>query len=94
MQTARITVDNSAAKGNSLEVFVNTGNASDAPIVCLADNNGFPPVQDVYARPRVFQGMNGVHVTVRFVGAASGVGLAFNISQPIMSGNKIVVPLV
>jgi hypothetical protein len=81
----RITVGNETASGNSLEVFVHTGSL-ETPLVCCADNNAFPEVHAIYARPSVYQGLNGVHVTVRFDQAARGNGFAFNVWQPSMTG--------
>ena len=96
MRTARVTADAASAKGSSVDFFVNTGNAKDAPIACLGDNNGFPEVQSLYARQRSgVQGKDGVHVTIRFTGdATSGKGIAVNISQPTMTGDLTVIPLV
>ncbi|MFT9371897.1 hypothetical protein [Paenibacillus polymyxa] len=91
--TRRIQFDAASASDNNLNVFIIT-NSLEAPIVCLADNNGFPHVRDFYARARTYQGYNGVHLTIRFESSpANGRGFAVNIAQPGMNGNFSVFPL-
>lgn len=91
--TRRIQFDAAGASGNNLEVFIIT-NSLEAPILTLADNNGFPPVKDFYARARTYQGYNGIHLTIRFESSpASGRGFAVNIAQPGMNGNFPVFPI-
>ncbi|MEJ9122626.1 hypothetical protein P4I92_02630 [Bacillus cereus] len=92
-KTVRVDADNASAQGNNLEFLVVTG-SMEIPIVSLGDNNGFPFVRDVYARPKQHSGHQGVHVSVRFESAASGNGLAVNIAQPGMTGDFTVIPLV
>lgn len=92
-QSVRVSAGNSSAQGNNLEFFVVTGSVT-APIVCLADNNGFPFVRDIYARPLQHQGKQGVHISVRFEQPAQGNALAVNLSQPGMMGDYTVIPLV
>jgi hypothetical protein len=81
----RITVGNETASGNRLEIFVETG-SMETPLVSCADNNGFPEVHAIYARPASPQGLSGVHVTVVFDQMARGNGFAFNVWQPSMTG--------
>lgn len=92
MGTVRITAGQEAGSGTNLEFFVVTG-TREPPIVCLADNNGFPFVRDIYGRGVQHQGKDGVHVTVRFESAAIGNGLAVNLFQPNMTGDFTVIPL-
>ena len=95
MESIRIEVNNRYAKDDSLNFFVVT-NSLEAPIVCLADNNGYPIVREISARPKEDYNAhyNGVHVTVRFEGQANGQGLAINLAQPGMSGDFSVEPMV
>jgi hypothetical protein len=81
----RVTVGNECASGNNLEFFVATGSMEN-PIVCAADNNGFPFVRDLYARPMHHEGQQGIHVSVRFEAAAHGNGFAVNVWQSAMTG--------
>ena len=67
--------------------------SKEAPIVCLADNNGFPYVRDIYARSSEHDGHAGVHVSARFENEARGNELAINLSQPNMHGECPVIPL-
>ncbi|MDA2478322.1 hypothetical protein ACS2TZ_26120 [Bacillus cereus group sp. Bce025] len=90
-EAVRVEADNTSAIGNNLEFFVITG-SMEAPIVCLADNNGYPHVRDIYARQREHSGHHGVHVSVRFEGPAQGNALAVNIAQPGMTGDYTVIP--
>lgn len=92
-QSVRVHAGNSSARGKTLSFFVVTGSMA-APIVCLADNDGFPFVRDVYARPREHAGKQGVHIDVRFEQPAQGNGMAVNLSQPGMMGDYTVIPLV
>ncbi|MEC1562468.1 hypothetical protein [Bacillus haynesii] len=87
-----ISVDNSSATGEALDFFVVTG-SPHAPIVCLANNNGYPPVRDIYARTKIHQNKRGVHVTVRLEGTATGTELTINLAQPDMEGDYTVIPL-
>ena len=93
MESKRVEATMSSARGNNLEFFVVTG-SQEPPIVSLADNSGFPFVRDLYARPRVHQNKKGVHVSVRFESTANGMGLSVNLSQPEMTGDYTVIPLV
>lgn len=91
METKRITVNSSFKQGNNLEFYIVTGSLEE-PIICLADNNGFPYVSDIYARAVLHpHGHEGIYVTVRFETEANGNGLAVNISQPNMSGDYSVI---
>lgn len=89
MESARIVVDNQYAKDDSLNFFVVT-NSLEAPIVCLADNNGYPTVRELSARAVSYQNHNGVQVTIRFEVPANGQVLAINLAQPGMSGDLTV----
>ncbi|WP_305960643.1 hypothetical protein [Bacillus safensis] len=90
--TRRITLDSSGASGNTLLFFIET-NSTEAPIVTLADNNGFPSVLDFYAKATRHAGMNGMQIHIRFDGPARGRGFAINIAQPGMHGDFRVIPL-
>ena len=91
MPVVRVTADNASSTGNNLEFFVNTG-SGDQPVVCLGDNNGYPAVLDLYARPAIKDGMNGVNVSVRFTAPANGNGLAVNVYQDNIPGPSNVIP--
>ncbi len=93
MNTKRIEVGDSASIEDRLEFFIVTG-SMEPPIVCLADNNGYPFVRDLYARQFTHQGKNGVHVSVRFESKAQGKTLAINLFQPNMAGDYTIIPLV
>ena len=78
----RTEVDQRFVNGNQLDFFLPTG-VTTPPIVTLADNDGFPFVQDIYARSRDFGHVKGIHITVRFESASRGPGrLALNVYQP------------
>ena len=95
LRTVRVTATNSSSSGNSLDFFVNTGNGDDAAIACIADNDHYPEVQALYARPiKGIQNKNGVHITIRLTGPAHGNALAVNIYQVTMPGDMTVIPLV
>lgn len=92
-KSVRINVDNASSSGRNLDFFVSTGSLQH-PIVCLADNNGYPHIRDLYARPIEHNGKQGVHVTVICEDNADGNGLALNLAQPDMIGDYTVIPLV
>jgi hypothetical protein len=84
----------SPAPGQRLQLFIPTRSEAQ-PVVSLADNNGFPEVQAVYARPGRFRRLTGVYVDIVFVqpwAADRAVSVAFNVWQPGMSGSTM--PLV
>jgi hypothetical protein len=81
----RITVTPDFGAGNSLEFFITTG-AFEPPLACLADNDGFPQVHQLYARQAQYHGLSGIHITVTFDAPAAGVGLAVNVYQTGMVG--------
>ncbi|XOJ00886.1 hypothetical protein ACMX2M_03895 [Paenibacillus polymyxa] len=88
----RITFDTKGQDGKNLEYFVVTGSL-DTPVGCMADNNNFPYVRDVYFREMEHQDKKGVHVTIRFEEPARGEGIAVNIHQDNMTGDYSVYPL-
>ena len=92
--TVCITVNDSVARGNNLEFFIKTG-SMEPPIVCFANNVGFPNPRQIYARPFKNEAIHyeGVHVTIEFDGPAQGTELAINLAQPYMRGDYSVVPL-
>lgn len=91
-KTVRIQVDQRSGRdGNKLDFFIKT-NSREAPIVCPADNNGFPTVKDLYARAKNFHGDDGVHVTIHLDGPPNGNGFAINLAQPNMEGDFSVIP--
>lgn len=92
MNTKRIEANDNSSTGDNLEFFIVTGSL-EPPIVCLADNNGYPFVRDLYARQREYSGKKGVHVSVRFESKAHGITLAINLGQPGMAGDYTVIPL-
>src|SRR5258705_11818167 len=81
----RIEVGMNCVTDDEMEFFIVT-NSDAHPIVCLAENNGFPPVKDYYARYRNFQGKDGVHVLIRFEEEPDDNGvLAINLVQQGMN---------
>ncbi|MBA5716308.1 hypothetical protein DT035_16065 [Bacillus subtilis] len=94
-QSVRVEINDAAARGDNFEFLVVTG-SMHPPIVCLADNNGFPYVRDIYARASdKHHGKQGVHVSVRFEAPpVGGAGFALNLAQPGMEGDFTVIPLV
>jgi hypothetical protein len=67
-----------------LNVFIATGSLAQ-PLVTLADNNGYPPVHELYARSLKYRGMDGICVSVFFDGPAQGKEIAVNILQEGMT---------
>lgn len=93
METVRVSVGPEAARGREVLFFVRTG-SKRAPIASLADNNGFPAVREFYVKGFEHRGEEGVRVHIFFEGSANGEGIAINIAQPDMPGDKTVIPLV
>jgi hypothetical protein len=74
------------APGKRIRFFVQT-DRTDVPIVCLADNAHFPPVERLLARERRIDGRGGVVVAVYFTEEVSPethkkAALAINLWQP------------
>jgi hypothetical protein len=67
-----------------LNVFIATGSLAQ-PLVTLADNNGYPPVHELYARSLKYRGMDGICVSVFFDGPAQGKEIAVNVLQEGMT---------
>jgi hypothetical protein len=67
-----------------LNMFVATGSLAH-PLVALADNNGYPPVRELYARPRKYRDLDGIGVSVFFDGPAQGKEIAVNVLQEGMT---------
>lgn len=67
-----------------LNIFIATGSLAQ-PLVTLADNNGYPPVHEIYARSRKYQDMDGFSVSVFFAGPAQGREIAVNVLQEGMT---------
>jgi len=67
-----------------LNFFIATGSFAQ-PLVTLADNNGYPPVHELYARPLKYRGVDGVGVSVFFTGPAQGKEIAVNVLQEGMT---------
>lgn len=92
-KVVRIQADSTSVRGNKMDFFIHT-NTTTEPIVCLADNAGFPSVRDLYAKSYRHSGLNGARVTIFFESnATGGSGLAVNIAQEGMNGNFTVIPL-
>jgi hypothetical protein len=75
-----------------LNFFIATGSLAQ-PLVTLADNNGYPPVHELYARPRGYQGKDGISVSVYFAGLAQGKEIAVNVLQEGMTAHHEVTLL-
>lgn len=92
-----VVADKKSAKADYMSFFVVTGSDSP-PIVCMAGNDGFPPVLSIGAVGGTHMGKKGVSVTILFskevgnVGADKRVGL--NLLQGGMTGNYTVIPRV
>ncbi|MGA2139955.1 MAG: hypothetical protein ABSH14_13945 [Verrucomicrobiia bacterium] len=69
-----------------LNMFVATGSLAH-PLVALADNNGYPPVRELYARPLKYRGMDGISISVFFDGPALGKEIAVNVLQQGMTSD-------
>ena len=67
-----------------LNIFIATGSLAQ-PLVTLADNNGYPPVHEIYGRPRKYRGLDGIGVSVFFAGPAQGKEIAVNVLQEGMT---------
>ena len=67
-------------------MFVATGSLAH-PLVALADNNGYPPVRELYARPLKYRGMEGFSISVFFDGPALGKEIAVNVLQQGMTSD-------
>ena len=74
------------SSSDDLQIFIATGSRAH-PIVTIADNDGYPPVKDFYARPAKMRGEDGISVTIRFEAPAKGRELALNVLQEGMSQN-------
>jgi hypothetical protein len=86
-------VANVNAPQQQMDFFVNTGSL-DAPLVTLADNAGFPDVQNIYARPKTVEGMQGVLVSLiltRLSVVPARAAFAITIWQPAMPGPCTVI---
>ena len=70
--------------GRTMLFFVETG-SDEHPIICLAGNDGFPPVLDYYAEGAVSGDMKGVRVRIRFREEPLGNVVAVNLWQPNMT---------
>jgi len=73
-----------------LNIFIATGSLAQ-PLVTLADNNGYPPVHELYARPLTYRGKDGVGVSVFFGEPAQGREIAVNVLQEGMTDHYEVV---
>jgi len=67
-----------------LNIFIATGSLAQ-PLVTLADNNRYPPVHELYARPLNYRGRDGISVSVFFDGPALGKEIAVNVLQEGMT---------
>ena len=93
MQTARVLVDDKYVKDNTLDFYVETG-CQDEPIICLADNDGYQGIVNLYARISPYKDSTRcVHVSVIFNQVPHGNALAINIGQPKMNGCTVLPPL-
>lgn len=89
----RIVVGTQYVRDGSLEFFVTT-RSLDAPLVCAADNNGFPMQFALYARAQKIQDVDGIHVSVIFQQTPPSTGkaeFAVNVWQPSMVGPYFVL---
>ncbi|MEP6664550.1 MAG: hypothetical protein ABJC04_12895 [Verrucomicrobiota bacterium] len=76
---------------HDLQIFIATG-SSARPMVTIADNDGYPPIKDFYARPATLRGEDGINVTLRFEAPAQGRKLDLNVLQEGMTRNFEVMP--
>lgn len=92
-----IAADKKSVNVNHMHFFVVTG-SDTPPIVCMAGNDGFPPVLSIGAVGGTHMGKKGVGVMIVFskevgnVGADKRVGL--NLLQAGMMGDYTVIPRV
>ncbi|MHC2452808.1 hypothetical protein ACUXP3_003435 [Bacillus altitudinis] len=92
-ETVRIDITESSARGSEFLCIVET-NSPHQPIVTLAENSGFPTVQDVYAKAETINEIVGAVIKVRCTGPIRGSGVvALNLAQPGMTGDYKVTPL-
>ncbi|WP_280149709.1 hypothetical protein [Bacillus safensis] len=92
-ETVRIDITESSARGSEFLCIVET-NSTHQPLVTLAENSGFPAVQDVYAIADTRNGIVGAVIKVRCTDQIRGSGVvALNLAQPGMTGNYKVTPL-
>ena len=70
----------------NLIYFIETG-ATTEPMVCLADNDGYPEVVELFAHYMKLRGKNGVRVAVIFHKPARGKGISINLFQPGMTSH-------
>jgi hypothetical protein len=73
-----------------LNIFIATGSLAQ-PLVTLADNNGYPPVHELYARPFKYRDTDGISVSVYFDGPAQGKEIAVNVLQQGMTDHFEVI---
>ncbi|HXT41264.1 MAG TPA: hypothetical protein VN887_14740 [Candidatus Angelobacter sp.] len=90
--TVRIAYNHQRPADYQLIFFVNT-HSLKPPIATLADNDGFPLMATLYAKPWEYQGMQGIMFKVVFTGGAKGTGVAVNLWQPNMKGPFTISPL-
>ncbi|MBA4149061.1 MAG: hypothetical protein H0X66_13170 [Verrucomicrobia bacterium] len=88
LQVYRVDLGPTRTPGDShnLIFFIETG-ATSEPMVCLADNGGYPSIRNVYAKAMKFKGRDGVRVAVLFDQVPTGNGLSINVLQPGMRSN-------
>lgn len=94
MTPVRISYSRQRPHDYQLIFFVQT-QSTNIPMATLADNDGYPLMAALYAKPMEFDGMQGVrlHVVFGTNHVAAGVGLAVNLWQPGMRGPFTVSPL-
>jgi hypothetical protein len=96
MEIKNASIPNSCISGNNLEIFIVTGSLDD-PIVTLRENNGYPPVQDFYARPKSYptdDNLKGIHISIRFNSRPEGGAFILNYAQEGMTPNgHSVIPM-
>src|SRR5687768_7855654 len=84
----RIEVGMNCVRDDAMEFFIVT-NSDAHPIVCLAENNGLPPVKEYYARHRNYQGKDGIYVRIRFEEEPEDGIMAINVVQPGMNPEPV-----